>query len=146
MDYRDRDGNRGPRRDDRGGGNNRQGGGGGGGGGGSRGKNGYAGYGVFQRGGGGLGDRELTERDFYKESKAQKTATLNCSGCRTQDTYELTWILRHRVEKLPGGADEALRAKFAKAQSYMVLIDDYATCKSCRKRFEVSGIKTMAFL
>lgn len=93
-----------------------------------------------------MGAREITERDFYKESKTQKTATLNCPNCRTQDSYDLTWMLRHRLESLPPGADASLRAKFEKAQSYMVLVDDYATCKSCRRRFEISGIKTMAFL
>ncbi|MCZ2155466.1 MAG: hypothetical protein LC114_16455 [Bryobacterales bacterium] len=44
--------------------------------------------------------------------------------------------------------DERDRAKFEKAQSYMVLLDDHATCMEpgCRRRFEVSGIKTMAFV
>ncbi len=38
--------------------------------------------------------------------------------------------------------------KFQKAQSYMVLLDDKAACKNlrCRKRFDISGMKTMAFL
>lgn len=47
-----------------------------------------------------------------------------------------------------GGADERDRAKFAKAQSYMVLLDDKVQCKNqrCRKTFDVSGIKTTAFL
>ena len=40
------------------------------------------------------------------------------------------------------------RAKFAKAASYMVLLDDKAMCKNmrCRKRFDISGIKTTAFI
>ena len=44
--------------------------------------------------------------------------------------------------------DERDRAKFAKAQSYMLLLDDKAACKNmrCRKRFDISGIKTIAFL
>ena len=35
-----------------------------------------------------------------------------------------------------------------KAQSYMVLQDDKATCKNqrCRRGFVISGVKTMAFL
>jgi hypothetical protein len=46
------------------------------------------------------------------------------------------------------GGDERDRAKFAKAQSYMVLLDDKAACKNlrCRRPFEISGIKTMAFI
>jgi len=49
---------------------------------------------------------------------------------------------------MPPGGDERDRARFAKSQSYMVLLDDKVACKNprCRKRFDVSGIKTMAFL
>jgi hypothetical protein len=52
------------------------------------------------------------------------------------------------LDKLPRQADERDRAKFAKSQSYMVLLDDRASCKNqrCRKSFEISGIKTTAFL
>lgn len=88
----------------------------------------------------------MDEKQFYRESRTTKPATLNCPFCRTVDTYELNWLLRKKVDRLPGGADERDRAKFAKAQSYMVLIDDKADCKKCRRRFDVSGIKTMAFV
>ena len=87
----------------------------------------------------------MEERDFFRESQVTKPATLNCPFCRTSDTYELKWLSRRKIERLPRYADDRDQAKFAKSQSYMVLIDDYATCRSCRKRFEVSGIKTMAF-
>ena len=51
-------------------------------------------------------------------------------------------------DRLPGGANADDRLKFQKAQSYMVLLDDKAACKNlrCRKRFDISGMKTMAFL
>ena len=47
-----------------------------------------------------------------------------------------------------GRGDERDRAKFAKAQSYMVLLDDKASCKNlrCRRPFDISGVKTMAFI
>ena len=90
----------------------------------------------------------MDERAFYSESQATKSATLNCPYCRTSDTYELRWVVRKKKDRLPGGADERDRAKFAKAQSYMVLMDDKVACKNlrCRKRFDISGVKTMAFL
>jgi hypothetical protein len=90
----------------------------------------------------------MDERAFYKESPATKPITLNCPFCRTQDTYDLRWLVRKKVDRLPGGADERDRAKFLKAQSYMVLLDDKATCKNlrCRRPFDISGIKTMAFI
>ena len=90
----------------------------------------------------------LEEKAFYRESQTTKAATLNCPFCRTSDTYDLRWMVRKKVEQLPRGADERDRAKFAKFLSYMVLIDDKANCKNirCRKRFDISGIKTMAFI
>ena len=90
----------------------------------------------------------MDERAFYSESQATKAATLNCPYCRSAETYELRWIVRKKKDRLPQGADERDRAKFQKAQSYMVLMDDKVACKNlrCRKRFDISGIKTMAFL
>lgn len=91
----------------------------------------------------------MDEKAFYRESQATKPLTLNCPFCRTTDTYELRWLVRKKVDRLPPGrADERDRAKFAKAASYMVLMDDKAACKNprCRRTFEVSGIKTTAFL
>lgn len=90
----------------------------------------------------------MDERAFYRESETQKPATLNCPYCRTSDSYDLRWLVRKKIEQLPRGADERDRAKFAKALSYMVLLDDKTMCKNlrCRKRFDISGIKTTAFI
>ncbi len=90
----------------------------------------------------------MDERAFYRESQATKPLTLNCPFCRTADTYDLRWVVRKKIESLPRGADERDRARFAKAASYMVLLDDKAVCKNmrCRKRFDISGVKTTAFL
>jgi hypothetical protein len=90
----------------------------------------------------------VDERAYYSETQTKKPATLNCPYCRTQETYELGWIVRTKKDRLPGGADERDRAKFAKAQSYMLLLDLQTMCKNmrCRKRFDISGVKTIAFL
>ena len=90
----------------------------------------------------------MDERAFFNESETTKPVQLNCPICRTTDTYELRWLVRKKKDRLPGGADERDRAKFAKAQSYMLLLDDKAACKNmrCRKRFDVSGVKTVAFM
>ena len=90
----------------------------------------------------------MDERAFYTETIASKPASLNCPHCRISNEYELRWIVRRKKERLPGAADERDRARFAKAQSYMVLADDKATCanRQCRKTFDISGIKSMAFL
>jgi hypothetical protein len=90
----------------------------------------------------------VDERAFYTEAQTKRAANLNCSFCKTQDSYELNYIVRTKKDRLPGGADERDRAKFAKAQSYMLLLDTHVMCKNmrCRKRFEISGLKTVAFI
>jgi hypothetical protein len=83
-----------------------------------------------------------------KHTLCEKPATLHCPYCRGSETYDLRWLLRSKVDRLPGHADERDRAKFKKAASYMVLLDDKVMCKNmrCRKQFEISGIKTTAFV
>ena len=90
----------------------------------------------------------MDERAFFNESQTTKPAQLNCPFCRTSDSYEIRWLVRKKKDRIPGGGDERDRAKFAKAQSYMLLLDDKTMCKNmrCRKRFDISGIKTIAFL
>jgi hypothetical protein len=90
----------------------------------------------------------MQERDYFNESPTTKPASLNCPYCRSVETYDLKWLLRKKKDRLPAGADERDRAKFAKSQSYMLLMDDKVACKNvrCRKPFEISGIKTIAFV
>jgi hypothetical protein len=90
----------------------------------------------------------MDERAFYSEAPATKPANLNCPYCHTMESYELRWMVRKKKDRIPQGGDERDRAKFQKAQSYMVLLDDKVACKNlrCRKRFDISGVKTMAFI
>lgn len=90
----------------------------------------------------------MDERQFYVESTVTRVSRLNCPYCRTEDDQELRWLVRQKKDRLPPGADERDRAKFAKFLSYMVLLDDKVRCKQmrCRRTFDVSGIKTTAFI
>jgi hypothetical protein len=90
----------------------------------------------------------MEERDFFDERPEKKTATLNCPHCHQSAEYELLWLVRTKKRQLPSRADERDRARFAKAQSYMLRKDDMMMCKNmrCRKRFEVSGVQSVAFL
>ena len=90
----------------------------------------------------------IDERQFFVESQATKPASLNCPFCRSVETYDLRWLVRKKRDRLPGNGDDRDRAKFQKALSYMVLLDDKATCKNqrCRRPFEISGVKTTAFI
>ena len=91
---------------------------------------------------------DVDERAYYTESQTTKPATLHCPFCRTPETYELRWLVRKKKDRLPAGGDERDRARFQKSSSYMVLLDDKVMCKNmrCRKRFDISGVKTTAFL
>jgi len=90
----------------------------------------------------------MDEREFYEERTEQKTHTLNCPHCGQSAEYQVNWLVRRKRAQVPRGADELARAKFAKAQSYMVRRDDVLGCKNirCRKRFEVTTLQSVAEL
>ncbi len=90
----------------------------------------------------------MDEKQFFVESQTTKPANLNCPYCREVESYGLRWLVRTKRDRLPGHADERDRAKFQKSLSYMVLLDDKVTCKNqrCRRPFEISGVKTTAFV
>jgi hypothetical protein len=90
----------------------------------------------------------LQERDFFEEREAKKPVHLYCPHCRQENDYELSWLVRTKRRQLPPRADERDRAKFANARSYMVRRDDMVMCKNvrCRKRFEVAGVQSVAFV
>jgi hypothetical protein len=90
----------------------------------------------------------MEEREFFDERSEPRTHTLTCSKCGQPGEYQLQWLVRRKKKQISARADERDRARFAKAQNYMVLRDDTANCVNprCRKRFEIAGIKTMAFI
>ena len=90
----------------------------------------------------------MDERRFCEESNTTKPAVLRCHTCGEQQTYQLRLLVRQKKKHLPQGADEQARSRFAKFQGYMVLIDDSVVCANtrCRRRIEVSGMKTTAYL
>jgi hypothetical protein len=94
------------------------------------------------------GNPAMEERDFFDERPEQRTHTMTCPHCGQQGEYQIGWLVRRKKAQLGRGADERDRARFAKAQSYMVRTDDILGCKNirCRKRFDVAGIQSVAFL
>lgn len=90
----------------------------------------------------------MEERDMFDEKDQKRSHNLTCPHCRQAGDYELSWLVRTKKRQLPPRADDRDRAKFAKARSYMVRKDDMVACKNmrCRKRFEVAGVQSVAFL
>jgi hypothetical protein len=89
----------------------------------------------------------MDEKDFFDERQETRKHNLSCPHCHQSAEYDIGWIVRRKKKALPPRADERDRAKFAKAQSYMVRKDDLMGCKNvrCRKRFEVAGIQSVVF-
>ena len=90
----------------------------------------------------------MEEREMFDEKDQKRSHNLTCPHCRQAGDYELSWLVRTKKRQLPPRADDRDRAKFAKARSYMVRKDDMVACKNmrCRKRFEVAGVQSVAFL
>ena len=66
----------------------------------------------------------MEERDFFDEKPEQRTHTMTCPHCGQPGEYQIGWLVRRKKAQLRGNADERDRARFAKAQSYMVRTDD----------------------
>ena len=72
----------------------------------------------------------MEERDFFEEKSEQRKHTLTCPHCGKAEEYEVAWLVRRKKTQLPGRADERDRARFAKAQSYMVRKDDVSAART----------------
>ena len=90
----------------------------------------------------------MEERDFFTETTEFRIHILTCPKCGQAAEYKVAWVVRRKRAQLPRGADERDRAKFAKAQSYMVRRDDKLACANirCRKPFEITQLQSLAFL
>ncbi len=88
------------------------------------------------------------EKNFFDERAEVKPHILVCPNCNQGADYALTWLVRRKRDRPAGYADDATLARFDKARSYMGRRDDAVACQNvrCRKRFEVVGVQTVAFL
>ena len=87
----------------------------------------------------------LDERDLFTETPETRPGRYQCPKCRRTGEYSIRWMRRSKKERLPGGADEVDRAKFAKVHNYLLRLDDKVTCKTCGKRFENPSQHSLMF-
>ncbi|MGA2653639.1 MAG: hypothetical protein ABSF28_24230 [Terracidiphilus sp.] len=94
------------------------------------------------------GPDQMEEREFFNETTEMRKHTLTCPKCGQAGEYQVSWVVRRKRAQLPRNADERDRARFAKAQSYMVRRDDKLSCTNvrCRKPFEITQLQSLAFL
>ena len=98
---------------------------------------------------------DLTNPAFSDEDKAREFLEASrwpdgavCPHCGQPSEHQINWVVRRKRPQLPRNADERDRARFAKAQPYMVRRDDKLQCANirCRKPFEITSLQSLAFL
>ncbi|MFN2446910.1 MAG: hypothetical protein ABR606_15170 [Vicinamibacterales bacterium] len=88
----------------------------------------------------------LDERAFFSERPETRPAKFACPRCRRTNEYTVRWTRRSKKDRLPGGADERDRAKFAKVRDHLLRLDDELVCKSCGKKFEIPSLHSLLFV
>jgi hypothetical protein len=87
----------------------------------------------------------MEERDLYIEKDETVPANINCPKCRTTMEYQIKWRRRTKKASIPPGANEQDRARFAKARSYRIRLDDKLRCLRCGKTIEITTLQTVVF-
>jgi hypothetical protein len=87
----------------------------------------------------------LDERSLFNTKPETRTGRYQCPRCKRTNDYSIRWM-KHSKKALPGGADAADRAKFAKLRDYLLRLDDEVTCKTCSKRFEIPSQHSLMFV
>jgi hypothetical protein len=83
----------------------------------------------------------MDDKRFYDEKQETKEMELRCPHCREENKYPVRWMVRSKKERLQPGANDDDKARFGKARTYLVRVDDMVACRNirCRKRFDLPG-------
>ena len=88
----------------------------------------------------------LDERAFFTERPETRKGKYQCPKCKRTGEYSIRWVRRAKKDRLPSGADENDRAKFAKLRDYLLRLDDEVTCSTCGRKFEIPSQHSVQFL
>lgn len=88
----------------------------------------------------------LDERAFFIEKPETRQGRYQCPKCHRTGDYSIRWVRRLKKDRLPPGADDGDRAKFAKLRDYLLRLDDEVTCKTCGKKIEIPSQHSLMFL
>ncbi len=83
---------------------------------------------------------------FFIDKPETRQGRYQCPKCRRSNDYSIRWVRRSKRDRLPAGADEEDRAKFAKLRDYLLRLDDEVTCKTCGKKFEIPSQQSLLFV
>ena len=88
----------------------------------------------------------LDERSLFTERSESRAGRYQCPKCRRTNEYAIRWVRRSKKDRLPPGATDEDRAKFAKLRDYLLRLDDEVTCKTCGKKFEIPSQHSLMFV
>jgi DNA-directed RNA polymerase subunit RPC12/RpoP len=88
----------------------------------------------------------LDERNLFTEKSEMRQGSYQCPKCRRTNEYSIRWVRRSKKDRLPAGANDEDRAKFAKLRDYLLRLDEEVTCKTCGKKFEIPSQHSLMFV
>ena len=88
----------------------------------------------------------LDERAFFTDRPETRQGRYQCPKCRRTGDYSVRWVRRTKKDRLPPGASDEDRAKFAKLRDYLLRVEDDVTCRSCGKKFEIPSQQSLLFV
>ncbi len=88
----------------------------------------------------------LDERAFFVDKPETRPGRYQCPRCKRTGDYSVRWVRRVKRDRLPSGADETDRARFAKLRDYLLRLDEEVTCSACGKRFEIPSQHSLMFV
>lgn len=88
----------------------------------------------------------LDERALFNDRPETRIGRYQCPRCKRNGEYSIRWVRRSKKDRLPAGADEQDRAKFAKLRDYLLRLDEDVTCKACGKKFEIPSQHSLMFV
>lgn len=88
----------------------------------------------------------LDERALFTDKPETRIGRHQCPRCKRTADYSIRWVRRSKKDRLPPGADEADRSKFAKLRDYLLRLDEDVTCKACGKKFEIPSQQSLVFV
>lgn len=88
----------------------------------------------------------IDERAFFTEKPEVRSGSYGCPKCRRTSEYSIRWVRRTKKDRLPPGASDADKAKYAKLRDYLLRLDDEVVCKSCGRKFEIPSQQSMVYV
>src|SRR4029453_8049388 len=82
----------------------------------------------------------------FSEKPETRPGRYQCPKCRRTNDYSIRWVRRVKKDRLPSGADDQDRAKFAKLRDYLLRLDDEVICRTCGKKFEIPSRHSLMFV